>query len=127
MIILGLNAIRGIKIDMIGMNAMFIHLQPSLPNNTYFICFLSHSHGLRKKIFTLYDPKIDWFITIFFSTSMIDVHFQLRRLYLNLLRGLFERASSAQTCMERRLCEMALTLDLNSFFYHQEIPFFRAL
>ena len=53
---------------------MFIHLQPSLPNNTYFICFPSHSHGLRKKIFTLYDPKIDWFITIFFSTSMIDVH-----------------------------------------------------
>lgn len=42
----------------------------------------------------LYDPKIDWFIIIFFSTSMVDVHFQLRRLFLNLLRGLFERASN---------------------------------
>ena len=76
-----------------------------LSQTTLFLCFPSHSYGLRKKIFTLYDPKIDWFITIFFSTSMIDVHFQLRRLYLNLLRGLFERASSAQTCMERRLLD----------------------
>ena len=53
-----------------------------LSQTTLFVCFPSHSYGLRKKIFTLYDPKIDWFITIFFSTSMIDVHFQLRRLYI---------------------------------------------
>ena len=88
---------------MIGMNAMFIHLQPSRPNNNYSFAFLHIPMAFEKKIFTLYDSKVNWFIIIFFSTSMVDVHFQLRRLYLNLLGGLFERASSAQTCMERYL------------------------
>ena len=48
------NATRRIKSDMIGMNAMFIHLQPSLPNNNYSFAFLHILMAFEKTIFTLY-------------------------------------------------------------------------
>ena len=45
--------ILGLKCDMIGMNAMFIHLQPSLPNNTIPLLSFTFLWPSKKDIYSV--------------------------------------------------------------------------
>ena len=90
---------------MIGMNAMFIHLQPSLPNNTIPLLSFTFLWPSKKDIYSVWSKDRLVYHYFLFDFDDRRTFPASSTIYLNLLRGLFERASSAQTCMERRLLD----------------------